>query len=1127
MTRSPGKVWLTLKARMSTRPSPRLRPLATMCLIGFVLVALPVGERPALGAGFAGAGAVNSHPNHLVPMFPAAADGVRQGFVRIINHSPRAGGVHIEAYDDGGTRFGPVTLDIDADETAHFNSADLEDGNAAKGLATGTGPGAGDWWLALSSDLDIEVLSYIRTHADGFLTSMHDVVPADGEGGYRVAIFNPGSNTGQVSTLRLVNAGNDPAQVTITGIDDRGASSSGGSVAVSVPAGASRTLSAHELEAGGDGFEGELGNGAGKWQLLVQSGQPVTVMSLLSSPTGHLTNLSTAPAANLAPAGAAAFADRVVGNRFVGADPASYVDFIADGRFRETEGADTYEGSYTYSRTGTNLATVVFNYDDGDTCTWSITFASHTTGSSSFTCNDGSSGQTDWRLIDIPGSDNGGGNSPTAIESFDLDADNRYPEGITFANGRLYVVDDHYPDGKVFAYRANGERDSASDFDLDATNDSPGGIVFAGNRFHVADGRPGRKVYAYDASGQPDSASDFDLDPDNANPEGITFANDRFYVINLYDGKVFAYQASGQRDSASDFELDAANRYPGGITFANDAFYVVGELRGEADNKVYAYLATGQRDPALDFNLVSDSRNRSGMTFANGRFYVIDDSDRKVHVIDSSAHRLPDLALTSASVSDTTPTSGESFVFRVTVRNRGTLASAATTLRYYRSDRTLTDGRGGIKLDLTTATEVGSEAVGALAPSETSSRMISLTTPSVADTYYYGACADPVSGESDTGNNCSSPVEVTVRPDLSVRASVSETTLTVGDSFVLTATVRNRGNLASAPTTLRYYRSDDRALSESDTALGTEAVSAIEPNQSTSRMLSLTAPETSGTYYYGACVDYMSGESNSRNNCSAVQVTVRPILPDLTVESPSASDTTPASGDSFEFTVTVRNQGLSASTATTIRYYRSENRTVTSSDTEVSTAAVGALAVDESVSVTVGLPAPATEGTYYYGACVDSVPGGEISTGNNCSTAVVVFGGGPFPVYDLELSRSVLHAPGIVLLGQTRITMTVDVTNLGPNASRPARLRFGRSVYLSIPVLDPDETVTYERQRVGVATLGTTRYSACIIEAPGEENTGNNCTSRSVTYRLGSADAPEPETGVRTETEPAAADARR
>ena len=247
-----------------------------------------------LAAVLATVAAVGQEPvtvvDQVAPMFPAAADQVRQGFVRIINHSPRAGDVRIEAYDDGGTRFGPVTLDIDADETVHFNSADLEASNAAKGLAVGTGPGVGDWWLALSSDLDIEVLSYIRTPDDGFLTSMHDVVPPDVDGDYRVAIFNPGSNTDQVSRLRPVNAGEQAAEVTITGVDDRCASP-GGEVRVSVPAGAARTLAADELESG-TGRQGVLGDGTGKWELRVESDRPVLVMSLLLH--GHVPRLGRA-----------------------------------------------------------------------------------------------------------------------------------------------------------------------------------------------------------------------------------------------------------------------------------------------------------------------------------------------------------------------------------------------------------------------------------------------------------------------------------------------------------------------------------------------------------------------------------------------------------------------------------------------------------------------------------------------------------------------------------------------------------------------------------------------------------------------------------------------------------------
>ena len=239
--------------------------------------------------------AVGDGMEHIVPLFPAASDALgRQGFVRVINHSAEAGEVSIEALDDTDRDYPMSTLTLDASETKHFNSNDLEMGNDDKGLSSGTGAGEGDWHLVLSGDLDIEVLSYIRTTTDGFLTSMHDNVPRDGVR-HRVPTFNPGSNTDQVSQLRLVNAGDATAEVTIRGIDDQGEQSSE-TVSVSVSPGTSRTLTAQQLEDGADDLEGTLGDGAGKWQLIVESEQPVIVMSLLASPTGHLTNLSTAPA---------------------------------------------------------------------------------------------------------------------------------------------------------------------------------------------------------------------------------------------------------------------------------------------------------------------------------------------------------------------------------------------------------------------------------------------------------------------------------------------------------------------------------------------------------------------------------------------------------------------------------------------------------------------------------------------------------------------------------------------------------------------------------------------------------------------------------------------------------------
>ena len=218
----------------------------------------------------------------------------------MVNRSSAAGEVRIEAVDDSEWVYDPVTLAIGARQTIHFNSDDLEIGNAAKGLSGGVGAGIGDWRLTLTSDLPIDVLSYIRT-ADGFLTSMHD--PASAAGPVRrAAVFNPGSNPNQVSRLRLVNPGPAAVMVRMTGVDDAGAQP-GGVVRVTVPARGSRTLSALELETGdAEGVQGRLEDGSGKWTLTVESEGPIEVLSLLDSVgTGRLTNLSTAPYARTLP----------------------------------------------------------------------------------------------------------------------------------------------------------------------------------------------------------------------------------------------------------------------------------------------------------------------------------------------------------------------------------------------------------------------------------------------------------------------------------------------------------------------------------------------------------------------------------------------------------------------------------------------------------------------------------------------------------------------------------------------------------------------------------------------------------------------------------------------------------
>ena len=256
-----------------------------------------LGSMLSLALLLAQAPAALAQNKHTLPLFVSASHQMLQGFARIINLSERDGDVTIHAIDDTGQRFGPVTLSLEAKATRHFNSDELRDGNAEKGLSGGVGSGQGNWRLELDTDLDIDPLVYTRPRGDGFVTSTHDVV-AEGESmRWRVPFFNPGSNTAQQSWLRVVNTSGIDTEVTVEGLDDNGAAGTGG-VRFDLAADGARMLSVQELEQGSadSTFDGRLGDGEGKWQLLVSADQPIQVMSLLLSESGHLTNLSTSSA---------------------------------------------------------------------------------------------------------------------------------------------------------------------------------------------------------------------------------------------------------------------------------------------------------------------------------------------------------------------------------------------------------------------------------------------------------------------------------------------------------------------------------------------------------------------------------------------------------------------------------------------------------------------------------------------------------------------------------------------------------------------------------------------------------------------------------------------------------------
>ena len=222
-------------------------------------------------------------------LFLAAGDALREGLLRITNRSA-AGRIRIRALDDAGRVFGPVTLYMEGTRTVTLSSADLEAGNSAKGLPRGLGRGEGDWRLVLESELNLDVFAYARAQ-DGVISIAHNVA-AEGRRRHHVPFFNPASEYGHTSRLRLINPSERDANVLVRAMGDAGVEAAESAVSLSVPAGAVTSLNADALQHGARGLNGRLGAGQGGSRLVVEADREIQVMSLAEDTAGHLTNLS-------------------------------------------------------------------------------------------------------------------------------------------------------------------------------------------------------------------------------------------------------------------------------------------------------------------------------------------------------------------------------------------------------------------------------------------------------------------------------------------------------------------------------------------------------------------------------------------------------------------------------------------------------------------------------------------------------------------------------------------------------------------------------------------------------------------------------------------------------------------
>jgi len=226
-------------------------------------------------------------------------------------------------------------------------------------------------------------------------------------------------------------------------------------------------------------------------------------------------------------------------------------------------------------------------------------------------------------------------------------------------------------------------------------------------------------------------------------------------------------------------------------------------------------------------------------------------------------------------------------------------------------------------------------------------------------------------------------------PNMSLSAGASDTTPSVGQSVTVTTSMSNPAYIASGVHLARTSfpsglvlegvstTREDGVVMDFGTASNLTVGNIIQGDTRSVRWTFRPTSEGSKT------LSFRAWSENGGTRTASVILSVG--SPDLVVDTPTLSSSSVSVGASLGIQTVVRNQGTGASASTTLTYYRSSNDVISSFDTELGTDFVGSLPGNGGSSVeSIGTAISNTAGTYWIGACVDTVPD-ESDTNNNCS----------------------------------------------------------------------------------------------------------------------------------------------
>ena len=324
-------------------------------------------------------------------------------------------------------------------------------------------------------------------------------------------------------------------------------------------------------------------------------------------------------------------------------------------------------------------------------------------------------------------------------------------------------------------------------------------------------------------------------------------------------------------------------------------------------------------------------------------------------------------------------------------------------------------------------------------------------------------------------------------PDLSISSVTAPASAQPGQSFGVTAIVRNGGNAAAAGSSLNFYLAAGTERAAGDVLLGSRSVPTLAVGGSATLDLTITVPAgtASGSWRILAVVDEDAAvaELNENNNTQASSP--------FTVGSAAAPDlditalTTPATvqaGGTLAVQHTIANIGTAASGPFTLSFFLSADGTLDAGDRALGTRALGSLGagVSSTLTTTLTVPDTTTAPAAYHVIAMATLDAGTDRDPSNNGAVSATINVTPRDVPSApDLTVTNVSVPSTIVAGRP-LAVTHTVSNVGTAAAGGFTVRF----YLSSDAaLDGGDRLLGSRTLTGLAA-GATNTTVSTVTLP-------------------------------------------